>query len=86
MAVPQEQQGKLDALLRLLDALEEQQGFSRVSSIDLSRAAWMELRYDGRFTVRMPMTGDTAKYLNTSIRWWKIRTKPRGRPSPAPST
>lgn len=64
MAVPQDQQGKLDALLRLLDALEEQQGFSRVSSIDVTRASWMELRYDGRFTVRMPMTGDTAKYLN----------------------
>lgn len=64
MAVPQDQQGKLDALLRLLDALEEQQGFSRVSSIDVTRASWMELRYDGHFTVRMPMTGDTAKYLN----------------------
>lgn len=64
MAVPQDQQGKLDALLRLLDALEEQQGFSRVSSIDVTRTSWMELRYDGRFTVRMPMTGDTAKYLN----------------------
>lgn len=64
MAVPQDQQGKLDALLRLLDALEEQQGFSRVSSIDVTRVSWMELRYDGRFTVRMPMTGDTAKYLN----------------------
>lgn len=63
LAVPQEQQSKLDALVEVLTQLQAQDMLSRVSSIDLTRAAWMQLRLDDSIDAKLPLTGDTAYYV-----------------------
>lgn len=63
LAVPQEQQSKLDALVAVLTQLQAQDMLSRVSSIDLTRAAWMQLRLDNSIDAKLPLTGDTAYYV-----------------------
>lgn len=63
LAVPQDQQSKLDALVEVLTQLQAQDMISRVSSIDLTRAAWMQLRLDNSIDAKLPLTGDTAYYL-----------------------
>ena len=42
----------------LLAALEERGTLDRVSSIDLSAGTEILLRYDGRFDVKLPISGD----------------------------
>ena len=63
MAVSQEQQGKLNALLQLLAALEEQEQTGLVSEIDLTPAAQVKMFYDNRFWVKLPQGGDYAYRL-----------------------
>lgn len=58
LAVPQEQQDKLNCLLALLDALEAREQLSFVTEIDLTAAAQVRMRYDNRFWVKMPVNGD----------------------------
>lgn len=58
LAVPQVQQDKLDALLTLLETLEARETLALVSEIDLTSAAQVRMRYDGRFWVKLPMNGD----------------------------
>ena len=52
------QQDKLDALLTLLETLEARETLALVSEIDLTSAAQVRMRYDGRFWVKIPMNGD----------------------------
>lgn len=63
LAVPQEQQNKLDALLALLGELEKQGILPLVSQVDLTASTQIKLRYDGRFWVKLPMGGDFAYKL-----------------------
>lgn len=63
MAVSQEQQGRLNALLQLLAALEEQGQTGLVSEIDLTAASQVRMFYDNRFWVRLPQGGDYAYQL-----------------------
>ena len=63
VAVPQEEQGKLSALLTLLQNLNTREELDRVSLVDLSSAACMVLRYDGRFTVKMSYSKDIGYQL-----------------------
>ncbi|MBQ8850923.1 MAG: FtsQ-type POTRA domain-containing protein [Oscillibacter sp.] len=58
LAVPQAQQDKLDSLKALLSVLEERGSTSLVSEIDLTSAAVIRMRYDGRFWAKLPMGGD----------------------------
>lgn len=58
LAVPQVQQDKLSALLTLLETLEARETLALVSEIDLTSAAQVRMRYDGRFWVKLPMNGD----------------------------
>ena len=58
LAVPQVQQDKLAALLTLLETLEAREALALVSEIDLTSAAQVRMRYDGRFWVKLPMNGD----------------------------
>lgn len=58
LAVPQEQQAKLDALLNLLAALEKRGTIELVSQIDLTSATQVLMRYDGRFWVKLEMNSD----------------------------
>ena len=58
LAVPQEEQGKLSALLTLLQELEAREETDKVSQVDLSSASCMVLRYGGRFTVKMSYSKD----------------------------
>lgn len=58
LAVPQVQQDKLTALLTLLETLETRETLALVSEIDLTSAAQVRMRYDGRFWVKLPMNGD----------------------------
>ena len=64
LAVAQTQQDKLNALLDLLKALEERDSIQLVSEIDMSAAAEIHMRYDGRFLVKLPMTGDFSYCLH----------------------
>jgi hypothetical protein len=63
LAVPQEQQDKLTGLLSLLSALEDRGILSFVTEIDLTSAAQVQMRYDKRFWVKMPLNGDFTYFL-----------------------
>ena len=57
LAVPQNQQARLDGLLGLLAALEEAGMTADVSRVELGTAQ-MELRYAGRFDVKLELNAD----------------------------
>lgn len=63
LAVPQEQQAKLEALLQLLAALEERGTLDLVSQIDLTASTQILMRYDGRFWVKLSLGSDFAYRL-----------------------
>ena len=63
LAVPQVQQDKLNALLELLEVLEQRGGTELVSELDLTAASVIRMRYDGRFWVKLPMVGDFNYFL-----------------------
>ena len=63
LAVPQEQQYRLDALKELLAALEEMGELEQVSSIDLTHSTWIGMRYRERFDARLPLGGDLSHSL-----------------------
>lgn len=63
LAVPQEQQDKLDALLQLLAALEEQNCMDTVSQIDLTGSTQIRMFYRDRFWVKLPMSCDFSYKL-----------------------
>ena len=63
LAVPQEQQDKLSGLLALLSSLEDREILSFVTEIDLTAAAQVQMRYDNRFWVKMPLNGDFTYFL-----------------------
>ena len=58
MAVPQAEETRRQGLMALLAALEERGTLEKVSSIDLSAGTEILLRYDGRFDVKLPISGD----------------------------
>lgn len=62
LAVPQSQQTKLDALLSLLEAMEQAGMTQDFSSIALG-STQMELRYLDRFTIKVDMTADFSYEL-----------------------
>ena len=57
LAVPPEEQVRYDALLALLDGLEERGMMQSVSAIRL-RSTQVEMRYLDRFDVKMPLNSD----------------------------
>lgn len=57
LAVPPEEQARYDALLALLDGLEERGMMQSVSAIRLS-STQVEMRYLDRFDVKMPLNPD----------------------------
>jgi len=61
LAVGEENSAKLQSLTDLLAALTERSMEDKVSAIDLTGVASLTLRYDGRFTVELPMTTDFAQ-------------------------
>lgn len=76
LAVPQEQQGKLDTLIVLLHALDDRGMTKMISQIDLSSAAHIQMRYDQRFWVKLPMGGDfpyLLRALETILPDWQDR-------------
>ncbi len=58
LAVSQDQQDKLDALLLLMEAIDARGCMEKISEIDLSASAGITMRYEGRFLVKLPMAGD----------------------------
>lgn len=58
LAVTQEEQPKLDALLKLLAALEGQSLLEKVSRIDMTDARYLYLRYEDRFDVKLELRSD----------------------------
>lgn len=63
LAVPQEQQYRLDVLKELLSALEEMGQLDQVSSIDLTHSTWVGMRYRGTFDARLPLGEDLSHSL-----------------------
>lgn len=53
LAVPQEEQGKLSAVLELLQALQGAEALDRVRAIDVSGSAAAVMDWEGRFSVRL---------------------------------
>lgn len=62
LAVPQSQQPQLDALLSLLEAMEQAGMTQDFSAIALG-STYMELRYLDRFTIKVDLTADFAYEL-----------------------
>lgn len=58
IALEQEELEKKTSLLELLAVLEDNGILSLVSAIDLSASTSITMRYDGRFEVILPMSGD----------------------------
>jgi cell division protein FtsQ len=58
LAVGDEDRAKLKSLTQLLTALTGRGMAEKVSAVDLTDTATLTLRYDGRFTVQLPMTTD----------------------------
>lgn len=63
LAVPQEQQSRLATLKELLSALEAAGELDQVSSIDLTHATWVGMRYRENFDARLPLGEDMAHSL-----------------------
>ena len=63
LAVPQEQQGRLDALKELLQALDSMGQLEWVSSIDLTHATWIQMQYRENFDARLPLGKDLTHSL-----------------------
>ena len=57
-AVEEAERFRLDSLMELLDALFQRDMLKEVSAIDLTSAAELSLVYDGRLTVKMPMSSE----------------------------
>ena len=74
LAVPEVQQEKLKGLLNLLQVLEAREKLPLVTEIDLTSAAHVRMRYDGRFWVKMPVDGD----FNYCLRALEEVVKQRG--------
>lgn len=68
LAVPLEEQSKLDNLLELLSALEELEVMDRVEWIDVSPSTWLWLRYEGRFDVKLPISGEMSRHLRVLMK------------------
>ncbi|MEG2421053.1 MAG: FtsQ-type POTRA domain-containing protein [Oscillospiraceae bacterium] len=60
LAVVTEQRSKLDSLLALMRAMEGEKLLEKTNSIDLSDGYQIIIRYDGRFTLKLPATEDFA--------------------------
>lgn len=63
VAVEDAETFRLESLLELLTAMEEWNMVGKVSEIDLSSSANLLMDYDGRFTVRIPMSADFSRKL-----------------------
>ena len=63
LAVPQEQQSRLNTLKELLSALEAAGELDQVSSIDLTHSTWVGMRYRENFDARLPLGEDMAHSL-----------------------
>lgn len=58
LAVEEAERFRLDSLMELLAALFQRDMLKEVSAIDLTSAAELSLVYDGRLTVKMPMSSE----------------------------
>ena len=63
LAVPQEQQSRLNTLKELLSALEAAGELDQVSSIDLTHSTWVGMRYRENFEARLPLGEDMSHSL-----------------------
>lgn len=67
LSVPQEEQGKLDSLLDLMEALKEAGLIDKASGFDVTMESRITFRYDGRYTVVLPMTTDFEKKMRALL-------------------
>lgn len=77
LKVPEAETYKREALFKLLGALEELGWTGRASELAFYPSR-MDLRYDGRFTVLMPMDGDLGYKLNVLEEVIKKTTEKHG--------
>lgn len=63
LAVSEEESGKLESLLQLLSALQEEELLEKVSAIDLTYESRITFTFDERYTVKLPMTTDFQKKM-----------------------
>ena len=67
LAVAEEQQHKLESLSQLLQALSDHGVAGQAESFDLTALNAIEMKYGGRFTVRLPMTTDFDRSVRAGI-------------------
>lgn len=58
LMVREGQQARCDGLLALLQSLDQYGALEKVSWIDMTSASRILMDYDGRFTVKLPVSGD----------------------------
>lgn len=58
LVVREGQQARGDGLLALLQSLDKHETLEKVTWIDMTSAARILMDYDGRFTVKLPVSGD----------------------------
>ena len=63
MTVKAQYQARADGLVALLQALEENEMLSRATRVDLSSVTAIRMEIDGRFTVKLPVSGDFSYLL-----------------------
>ena len=66
LALPLEEQARLDGLLALLEQLDQRQMLPQVSAIEVS-ATRITMRYLDRFTVKMPLNADFSYKLRALL-------------------
>ena len=67
LALAEEQQHKLESLSQLLQALSDHGVAGQAESFDLTALNAIEMKYGGRFTVRLPMTTDFDRSVRAVI-------------------
>lgn len=73
LAVPQEEQFRLQNLILLLQSLEEQGVLDEVDWIDMSAASWLDMGYNGRFDVKIPLGDDIPYHVQVLLKTVETR-------------
>lgn len=73
LAVPQDEQVRLEYLLLLLRSLEEQEMLGKVQRISMESDFWLTMRYDGRFDVKIPLENNIPYHLQVLLETVKTR-------------
>lgn len=73
LAVPRDEQFRLEYLLMLLQGLEDQGVLAKVQRISMDSDSWLTMRYDGRFDVKIPLGNNIPYHIQVLLETVKTR-------------